>query len=219
MTPAADRARKEEALLKGVVWLGRGAVLLQHDRVVYFNPYNLREPYKDGDLVLITDPRPEHCSLRDVERALKPEGVVLTVRECAEKLGLGERAETPAPGERLIRRGLVIETLPAYLGERSGVPKERGWLGFVVDSRGQRYYYAGPSGLIPELKDARADVAFLAVGGSDGVEGSVAVEMAERSGAKAAVPIEWDASSSGKKALDAFVEALGGRAQAMRATR
>ncbi|MBZ0253455.1 MAG: hypothetical protein K8I02_08960, partial [Candidatus Methylomirabilis sp.] len=115
MTPAADRARKEEALLKGVVWLGRGAVLLQHDRVVYFNPFNLREPYKDGDLVLITDPRPEHCSLRDVERALKPEGVVLTVRECAEKLGLGERAETPAPGERLIRRGLVIETLPAYL--------------------------------------------------------------------------------------------------------
>lgn len=213
-TAKPSKTQADDPLAR-VVWFGRGAVLLQHDRTVYVNPYGLPESYRDGDLVLLTDARPEHCSPKDVERVLKPDGVVLAPPDCAERLGLGPRAETPKPGERLVRRGLEIETVPAYKGEKSGVPKEKAWLGFVVDSRGRRFYFVGPAGLIPEIQGRRPDAAFLSVGGTDGVEPSVAAAMAEAIGARLSVPVDWDASSDGRRAADAFAAAVGEKARVL----
>ncbi|MCA9772122.1 MAG: MBL fold metallo-hydrolase, partial [Myxococcales bacterium] len=171
-------------LLDGVRWLGHSSIVLHHERTIYFDPYDLRDTPRDADLILITHPHYDHCSRRAVRRLLKPSTRILTVRDCAEKLDLGDRVVVVRAGERYEESGVAVETIPAYNPDGLDHPKARGWVGFVVRSGGHRYYDAGDTGLIPEMSDIQADVAFVPIDGRFTMNPYEAAEAATRAGAK-----------------------------------
>jgi L-ascorbate metabolism protein UlaG (beta-lactamase superfamily) len=101
------------------------------------------------------------------------------------------------PGDAVTVKGIRVEAVPAYntIRMRSpGVPfhpREEGWLGFVVTAGGKRIYYAGDTDLTPEMKDVRADIAILPVGGTYTMNADEAAELANLIRPGEAIPIHW----------------------------
>ena len=97
------------------------------------------------------------------------------------------------PGDRLSVGGVGIEAVPAYNLQKSFHPREKGWLGFVVEVEGVRIYHAGDTDFIPEMASIRADIALLPVSGTYVMTAEEAVEAAKAIAPKVAIPMHYGA--------------------------
>ena len=96
---------------------------------------------------------------------------------------------TLRPGGALELPGVTVEAVPAYNLERSFFPRERGWLGYVIRAGGRTYYHAGATDRIPEMREIRADVAFLPVSDGYAMDEAAAREAAADVGAATRVAL------------------------------
>lgn len=146
-----------------LTWLGHSSFRVSGSRIIYIDPYRIGEG-PQADLILITHSHYDHCSPEDVALVSGPDTVVVTEKSCLKKLGGDVRVL--APGESLDVAGVHIEAVPAYNIGKKFHPRKNGWLGFVFELDGVRFYHAGDTDHIPEMKDIRADVALLPVSGT-----------------------------------------------------
>ena len=70
-------------------------------------------------------------------------------------------------------------------------PKEDGKLGFVLAVKGVRIYHAGDTDHIPEMKNIRADIAFLPVSGTYVMTAQEAAEAAASINPKMAITMHF----------------------------
>ena len=179
---------------ENIFWLGHSSIRITGEKVIYIDPWKIGGGEK-ADLILISHSHFDHLSVEDVEKIRKPETVILTTPDSAAKLA-GDVREI-RPGESAVVAGILVEAVPAYNTVRMrspGVPfhpREEGWLGFVVTAGGKRIYYAGDTDLTPEMKDVRADIAILPVGGTYTMNAEEAAELANLIRPEAAIPIHW----------------------------
>ena len=61
-------------------------------------------------------------------------------------------------------QGIKFETVPAYNTNKTFHPKENGWVGYVIEINGIKYYIAGDTDITEENKKVKCDVAFCASG-------------------------------------------------------
>lgn len=174
--------------LKKIHWLGHDTILLEGTSVVCFDPYQLKGEHL-ADLVLISHEHFDHCSPDDVAKTRKAETVILTEAASAKKLTGDVRVV--GPGDRVEVKGVVVEVHPAYNTNKDFHPKKAGMLSFVVTLDGVRYYHAGDTDFIPEMKDIEVDVAFLPVSGTYVMTAEEAVEAARAVKPKVAIPMHY----------------------------
>jgi L-ascorbate metabolism protein UlaG (beta-lactamase superfamily) len=180
-------------MLEKIFWLGHSSIRIAGEKVIYIDPWKIGGG--KADLILISHSHFDHLSVEDVEKIRKPETVILTTPDSAAKLA-GDVREI-RPGDAVTVKGIRVEAVPAYntIRMRSpGVPfhpREEGWLGFVVTAGGKRIYYAGDTDLTPEMKDVRADIAILPVGGTYTMNADEAAELANLIRPGEAIPIHW----------------------------
>jgi L-ascorbate metabolism protein UlaG (beta-lactamase superfamily) len=190
----------EDSLLEGLRWLGHASFRLERGgRVIYFDPWQISGEPHDADLVLVSHPHFDHCSYPDIERVAKRTTVVVTVQDCAKELegkarALAEPAwtiRTMAPQQSETVAGIRVETVPAYNTNKTFHKKESGWVGFVVEVDGVRFYHAGDTDFIPEMHAIKADVALLPVSGVYVMTAEEAIEAANAIKPKVAVPMHY----------------------------
>ena len=70
---------------------------------------------------------------------------------------------TIEPDEEDIVEGIKFETIPAYNTNKQFHPKENGWVGYIIEIAGNRYYIAGDTDITEENKKVKCDVAFVPV--------------------------------------------------------
>ncbi len=98
------------------------------------------------------------------------------------------------PGERHEVAGVSFTSVPAYNTREEALgfhPQANGWVGYVVELGGSRYYHAGDTDHVPELDDVRADVAFLPIGGHFTMDWRAAAGLARAMEPGVAVPIHY----------------------------
>lgn len=213
--PARAAVEKPAAsYLEGLTWLGHAGFRLERGgATVYFDPWRVREEPRDGDLVLISHPHFDHLDPESVARVAKPGGLVVTVPEAAGKLregGWNGRMETIAPGGTLEEAGVRVEAVAAYNLDKPFHPKANGWVGFIVEADGVRFYHAGDTDFIPEMKALRqVHVALLPVSGTYVMTASEAAQAARLIRPQAAVPMHYGAVVGTEADAKAFQEAAG----------
>ena len=183
--------------LKGLTWLGHASFRwARGGLVLYLDPWKVNGEPHDADLVLVGHPHFDHLDPADVAKVAKPDAVIVTVAECAEKLksaGVGAAVQVVKPGDRIQVKGAAIEAVPAYNLQKSFHVKESGWVGFIVELDGVRLYHAGDTDFIPEMKELKADVALLPVSGTYVMTAEEAAEAARAINPKVAVPMHYGA--------------------------
>ena len=204
-----------------IKWLGHSAFLITSDKGVRI----ITDPYKTGDrlkygeiketadIVTISHDHFDHNSPEDVAKIQKKDSIIVTDQASAKKLS-GE-IKVVAPGDRLKVKGVDIEVGPAYNTNKEFHPKAAGMLSFIITMDGVRYYHAGDTDFIPEMKQLDVDIAFLPVSGTYVMTADEAVQAAKAIKPKLAIPMHYGAivgseadAKKFKKALEGQIEVL-----------
>jgi L-ascorbate metabolism protein UlaG (beta-lactamase superfamily) len=203
----------EQTILGNIKWLGHDGFLIKtKNNVICIDPYEIVETVK-ADTVLITHSHFDHCSLSDIEKIKKPSTVFITDKESAKNLSGDIRIVKP--GDNIFVSGIEIDVVPAYNINKTFHPKEKSWLGFVINIENERIYHAGDTDLIPEMGSFLVDIALLPVSGTYVMTSDEAVEAAKRIKPKTAIPMHYDSIVGSlndalkfKKALEGFCEVV-----------
>lgn len=176
--------------LQDVHWLGHAGFWITGRRVIFIDPYQVKFPPDVGDVILITNSHPDHCSPDDVKWLRKGETVIVVPQSCSDKFKGDIRVVKP--GDVLKIKGITIEVVPAYSMKKPPQPGEVEGVGYVITTvEGMRIYHAGDTGLIPEMENVRADIALLPVGGGDAMDAVEAAQAANKIKPGVAVPMHW----------------------------
>lgn len=197
-----------EELTQKIKWLGHDSFLVEAEKTVYFDPYEI-QPGPGADIILVTHEHFDHCSPKDVKKIQQPDTIIVTEKDSAAKLSGDVRIVRP--GDALKVEGLNIEALPAYNIDKDFHPKANGWLGFIVEIEGIRVYHAGDTDFIPEMNTIDADIALLPVSGTYVMTAAEAVEAALAIKPKLAIPMHFGAIVGGDRDARHFKTALEGK--------
>jgi L-ascorbate metabolism protein UlaG (beta-lactamase superfamily) len=141
------------------------------DKVVaYIDPFRLKEEKHDADLILFTHPHFDHFSPEDFRKAAKADTLYVcpvSMRQEALDAGIAPaQLRTLEAEENLGILGIEIEGVPAYNLDKDFHPKEKGWLGYVLEIGPHMIYIAGDTDAVEEAKAVSCDIALVPIGGT-----------------------------------------------------
>lgn len=180
-------------LLDGVSLGKQSTIRIQKDRTVYFDPIGIAGRPGDADFIFISHGHYDHFSIDDIRKLAKPETVIVLPEDCTAQARDGgfKNITAAGPNKTYEVKGLRFATVPAYNTNKKFHRKEFNWVGYIVELGGVSYYFAGDTDNIPEMKDIRADVVFLPVGGTYTMTAEEAAAAANTIKPPVAVPIHY----------------------------
>ncbi len=201
-----------QELAKKIVWLGHDGFRIEVGKTVYIDPFKISTDVK-ADLILITHEHFDHCSPEDVKKIQQEKTIILTEKDSAKKL-TGE-VRVLSPGESMTLNDLRIEAVPAYNTNKEFHPKEKNWLGFIIEIEGVRIYHAGDTDLIPEMKHIKTDIALLPVSGTYVMTAEEAIAAASLINPRIAIPMHYGSIVGDNQDAQKFKDGLKGKCQVM----
>ena len=178
-----------------VHWLGHDSFVLQGSKTVVLDPFMAKGDFK-GDVLLLSHEHHDHLSPDDLTRFTTPSTVLVAPRQCEGPLRpFSQPKRIVDPWQKLDAEGVGIEAVPAYNLNKFREPgkmfhpKEDRKVGYIVTLDGVRFYHAGDTDGIEEMKSLDADVAFLPVSGTYVMTAEEAAAAAEGVKARVVVPM------------------------------
>ena len=155
-------------------WMGHAGFFISDKKKIYIDPYKLKPGMgnEKADLILITHPHYDHCSIEDLQRIVKDGTIIMCPAGCQSKLSkLKEKIDLRIlePGQEVSVDKMKVKAVPAYNTNKEFHAKDEYWNGYVLEIEGKKIYHAGDTDLIPEmnaLEDMNIDIALLPVGGT-----------------------------------------------------
>lgn len=125
-----------------------------------------------------------------IVQASTDETKIITTKEVASTI---DGAKALSPGDKEAILGMNIEAVPAYNTNKEFHPKGIA-IGFIISLEGKKVYFASDTDLIDEMKDIKADVAMLPVGGTYTMNAKEAAEAALLIKPNIAIPMHFGSS-------------------------
>ena len=179
---------KIKGILESIKYLGHSGFLLDLQKKIYIDPYQIKGELPVADIILATHPHFDHLSPEDIEKISGNETVVITTPD---GLGKVRNAKPIRPGEEIDIEGIKIKAVPAYNQGKTFHTRSSGWVGYVVEVDGVRIYHAGDTDFIPEMKDIDCNIALLPVSGTYVMTAEEAVEAARMIKPDIAIPMHY----------------------------
>lgn len=195
-------------MLDRFTWFKQSAYLWRGDGInVYIDPWGVTTD-DPADLLFITHAHGDHFEPDDIRKIAKPDTKIHAPRDVADQL-TGD--VTPVrPGDSFTVSGVEVHAVPAYniVEHRlEAHPKENEWVGYVLTLGDHVYYHAGDTDHLPELRQIRADVAFLPIGGDPyTMDASEAAALAREISPQVAVPMHYGFVVGSPSDADRFSE-------------
>ncbi len=178
-----------DQVLQKITWLGHASFLINYGKVIYIDPWKLKTGLPPADIILITHDHYDHCSPEDVRKIQTKNTSILAGGKCASKLS-GDVTHV-IPGQKYEKKGITIETVPAYNIAKFFHPRSSKYVGFIITVNGVKIYHAGDTDFIPEMKNIKVDIALLPVGGTYTMDAREAAEAANTIKPAVAIPMHW----------------------------
>ena len=182
-------------MLENIKVLYHSSIRINKEKVIYIDPFKIDNDYNDADIIFITHGHYDHYSEEDINKVKKEETIMVAPCDVAEKLlQIGIKKDniiSIKPNEEYCTQGIKFETIPAYNINKQFHPKENGWVGYIIELEGKRYYISGDTDITEENKKVKCDVAFVPVGGTYTMTYKEAADLINEIKPKIAVPIHY----------------------------
>lgn len=195
-------------MLENVEVFCHNSIKITGSKTIYIDPFKLEKDYHDADYIFSTHTHYDHFSEEDIEKLLKEDTVIITPdssRELACDLTKDrERVKIVEPANEYELPGVKFSTTYAFNKETLYHTKSENWVGYIIELDGVKYYIAGDTDNIKELKDVECDVAFLPVGGKYTMGYAEAAVLANTIKAKIVVPTHYGCIVGTKEDAEKF---------------
>lgn len=180
-----------------IKWLGHSGFLIEAgEKIIYIDPFQLNNGGEKADIILITHPHYDHCSVEDISKIVKDGTVIICPADCQSKIAkLDEGIELKIidVGQTVEVDRIAIGGVPAYNTNKPQHPKSERWLGYLIKINGMTVYHAGDTDLTPEIGKLKGKVkiALLPVGGSFTMNFKEAAKAASIINPEVAIPMHY----------------------------
>lgn len=197
-------------MLENVEVFCHNSIKITGSKTIYIDPFKLEKDYHDADYIFSTHTHYDHFSEEDIEKVLKEDTIIITPdssRELACDLTKDrERVKIVEPANEYELPGVKFSTTYAFNKEVLYHTKHENWVGYIIELDGVKYYIAGDTDNIKELKDVECDVAFLPVGGKYTMGYAEAAGLANTIKAKIVVPTHYGCIVGEKEDAEKFAK-------------
>lgn len=180
------------------VFTQNGIRIRGEEGTIYADPFKMQEEPKDAAFIFVTHEHYDHFSPEDIARVSNGNSVLIVPESMASKAkeaeGIVGRIVTVRPEEKYEVDGLTFETVRAYNVLKPFHPKGKDWVGYVIETDGERIYVAGDTDATKEAKAVRCDVALIPIGGTYTMDVNKAAELLKEIKPKVAIPTHYAAN-------------------------
>ena len=157
-------------MLDNIEVLCHSSIRINKEKIIYIDPFKIEKNYNDADIIFVTHDHYDHYSQEDIDKVKKDDTIIVVPTGLLTKLlkkGYNENnIITVKPNKQYMVEGIKFETIPAYNVNKQFHPKENGWVGYILNIEGKKYYIAGDTDITEENRQVKCDVAFIPVGGT-----------------------------------------------------
>lgn len=183
-------------MLENIKCLGHSTIKMVSDnKVIYFDPYNIKLEYKDADIIFITHSHYDHFSEDDINKIKKENTKIVISKDIYDnvlKLGfLKDNIIVVTPNNNYQIDNINFNTIPAYNIDKAFHSKNNNWVGYIFNINNYKYYIAGDTDITEENKKVICDVAFLPIGGIYTMDYKEAATLANIIEPRIVVPIHY----------------------------
>ena len=203
-------------MLEGVQVFTQNSIKIEKEKIIYMDTYEMQEKKHDADIIFITHTHYDHFSLKDIEKVKKKDTVIVGPKgtEEVQKIGfLKENIKIVKPNQSYEIEGIKVETVPAYNLDKKFHPKENEWVGYILNLQGAKYYIAGDTDDIEEIRNIKCDVAFIPIGGTYTMDAKEAANLVNVMQPKIVVPTHYGSIVGRKEDAQIFAQKLNANIQ------
>lgn len=173
----------------------RSSIKITGSKTIYFDPLELEETPKDADIIFVTHEHYDHFSPEDIRKVMKEDTKVIVpasmLEVVKEKCPEVKSLYGILPGQSGVCEGVKYQGIPAYNIGKAFHPKEKNWVGYLVEMDGVTYYAMGDTDVTPEAQAVDVDVIFVPVGGKYTMDADEAAEFINQKPRELVVPIHY----------------------------
>ena len=199
-------------MLNNIEVLCHSSIRINKGKTIYIDPFKIDRNYNDADIIFITHDHYDHYSEEDIDKVINENTAIVIPEELLTKVlkkGINKDAiVTVEPNKKYMVQGIKFETVPAYNINKTFHPKKNGWVGYVIEINGIKYYIAGDTDITEENKKVKCDVAFVPVGGTYTMDFKEAAQLVNEIQPKVAVPIHYGSVVGTKQDAEEFIKLL-----------
>lgn len=141
--------------------LNHASIKLSDNKIIYFDPYDIKEEYQDADYIFITHDHYDHYDEESITN-IKKATTKIIVPKCLENKPNDLVVE---PNKDYNIDNISFTTIPSYNIDKEFHPKEKGYVGYNVLLNGLYYYVMGDTDRTYEADNVKTDICFVPIGG------------------------------------------------------
>jgi L-ascorbate metabolism protein UlaG (beta-lactamase superfamily) len=182
-------------------WLGHSGFLIENHRVIYIDPYNIKEGLPKADIIFITHGHYDHCCFDDMRKIVKEGTRIFVTADSQSKVtrfDIPIKIEIVEPGAEFDLGDVRVSAISAYNIDKHFHPKEEGWVGYIIKMNDCIIYHSGDTDVIPEMQkltgykqSGKTFIALLPVGGRFTMSAEEAFEAAKIIKPSLVIPMHW----------------------------
>ena len=195
-------------MLEEIKVLCHSSIKFEKEKIIYFDPYKIRENYNDADVIFITHSHYDHFSEEDILKVKKENTKIVIPEDLYNRsLELGFKENdilVVMPNKEYEINNIKFKTIPAYNIDKNFHPRANNWVGYIVTLDDVVYYIAGDTDITEENKKVKCDVAFVPIGGTYTMTAKEAAKLVNEIKPKIAVPIHYGLIVGSKEDEETF---------------
>ena len=156
--------------------------------VIYFDPYKITEDFHDADYIFITHEHYDHYDEEAINKLLKDK-TKLIVPECLKNINYEKIVVKPDESYNL--DGFSFKTVRAYNIDKTYHPRDKDYVGYIVNLNNISYYIMGDTDVTEEVKKIKCDILFVPIGGVYTMDMMEALEYVNEVKPKKVIPIHY----------------------------
>lgn len=171
------------------------SIKINGKKIIYIDPYKIKEINKDADLIFITHEHYDHYSIEDINKIKKSNTRFIVPKSMKNRLIIDRISENDIISVDVKNKynvdDIEFETIPAYNINKSFHPKNNNWVGYIININNIKYYIAGDTDITDEAINVKCDIAFIPIGGTYTMDYKEAATLTNKIKPKYAIPIHY----------------------------
>ncbi len=165
----------------------QAAIKMVGDKVMYFDPYLIKDEYHDADYIFITHDHYDHYDEESINN-IKKDNTKIILPICLKDKPNNLVVE---PNKEYVIDDIKFKTIPSYNLEKPFHPREKEYVGYLIELEGLTYYIMGDTDVTKEALEVITDVCFVPIGGKYTMDYLEAIDYINKINPKKVIPIHY----------------------------